>query len=222
MSMKNILRNNGLAIAMFGIFALSVTGMSIAGWRANNQTLADHRQPPESYGSYLGSGDFIEGVFENWESEFLQMWALVMLTIFLRQKDSPDSKPMRGKAPEDTHSRYSIIRASSWRQVGKAARHGLYSHSLGLALLALFIMSFAFHAIGGTAAYNDEAAWHGNETLSVSAFIVTPEFWYQSLQNWQSEFLSVGALIVLSIKLRERGSPQSKPVGKRYDHRTGL
>src|SRR5690606_357363 len=150
-------------LTMFGIFAAALLGMSVAGWRANNEQLTDHGQATESYTSYLGSGDFIEGVFENWESEFLQMWALVVLTIFLRQKGSSDSKPLRGKTTEDTSSRYSIINASSWQQTRKATGHFLYSHSLSLALFALFTVSFILHAMGGTAAYSQEALLHGNE-----------------------------------------------------------
>lgn len=206
---------------MFGIFAIALIGMSVAGWLANNETLVYHGQPIESYTSYLGSGDFIEGVFENWESEFLQMWALVVLTIFLYQKGSSDSKPIRGKAPQDTSSRYSILQSSSWQQTDKATRHFLYSHSLSLALFTIFVASFTLHAIGGHAAYNEEAILHDNKTVSVLGFIFTAEFWYQSLQNWQSEFLAVGTLLVLSIKLRERGSPESKPVGKQHDQETG-
>ena len=195
--------------------------MSIAGWMSNNQTLIDHRQPQISYNNYIISGEFVEGVFENWESEFLQMWALVMLTVYLRQKGSADSKPMRSGAAQDTSSRYSIIRAGSWRGTGKAVGHFLYSHSLGLVLLLLFIVSFSLHAIGGLDAYNQEAQLHGSETISLLSFITSSEFWYQSFQNWQSEFLSIGVLLILSIKLRERGSPESKPVGKRHDHETG-
>jgi hypothetical protein len=195
--------------------------MSIAGWINNNETLSDHRQIQISYGDYLVSGEFIEGVFENWESEFLQMWALIMLTVYLRQKGSADSKPMRGGAPQDTSSRYSIIQAGSWRGRGKAVGHFFYSHSLGLAMLLLFIVSFSFHAVGGLEAYNQEAQQHGSETVSLFSFVTSSEFWYQSLQNWQSEFLAIGALLVFSIKLRERGSPESKPVGKKYDHETG-
>lgn len=221
MTLQRFARDNGLSIALFGIFAASLIGMSIAGWQTNNETLADHRRPAESYLSYLGSGDFIEGVFENWESEFLQMWALVVLTIFLKQKGSSDSKPIRGKAPQDTGSRYSILQSSTWRQTGKATTHFLYSHSLSLTLLIFFIISFIVHAMSGAAAYNQEAVRHGSETLGVIGFIMTPEFWYQSLQNWQSEFLAVGTLLLLSIKLRERGSPESKPIGKKYDHKTG-
>ncbi len=221
MDLKKFVHDNGLTIVMFGVFTLTLIGMSIAGWRVNNEFLMDHQRPVAPYVAYLGSGDFIEGVFENWESEFLQMWALVVLTIFLRQKGANDSKPIHGKSPQDTLSRHSIIQTHPWNQTGKAAIHFLYSHSLSLSLLAFFIISFILHAIGGADAYNEEAVRHGNETLDVLGFIMTSEFWYQSLQNWQSEFLAVGTLLVLSIKLRERGSPESKPVGKKYDRKTG-
>jgi hypothetical protein len=221
MSFHKTLRNNGLMLTMFGIFLLAIIGMSFAGWHANNETLQQHGRPMQDYGQYIVSGDFVEGVFENWESEFLQMWALIMLTIFLRQKGSEDSKPMRGKAHQDTSSRLSIINADTWKKRGKALRHALYAHSLGLAMLALFIFAFSIHAIGGTTAHNEEALLHGSETLSVWEYIFSSQFWYESLQNWQSEFLAIGALLVLSIKLRERGSPESKPVGTKYDHKTG-
>jgi hypothetical protein len=218
---KRFLRNNSLAIAMFGIFLVSITGMSVVGWQSENNNRQDHRQAAQSYGEYIASGGFIEAVFENWESEFLQMWALVILTVFLYQKGSADSKPLRGKAPQDTSSRYSIIKAQNWRRRRKAAGHWLYAHSLGLALLALFIVSFSLHAAGGASAYNETVRLHGGETLNVWEYVASSKFWFESLQNWQSEFLSVGALMVLSIYLRERGSTESKPVGKRFDCKTG-
>lgn len=221
MSFKRYVHNNSLMLVMFGIFLCAIVGMSFAGWQESNQNRTDHHQSTQSYGSYVTSGEFVEGVFENWESEFLQMWLLIMLTIFLRQKGSSDSKPIRGKAPVDTTSRLSIINAQDWQHRGKALRHALYAHSLGLAMLALFLFSFAVHAVGGTNAYNQEAQQHGASTLTVVQYVSTATFWYESLQNWQSEFLAIGALLVFSVKLRERGSPESKPVGTRYDHRTG-
>lgn len=221
MTVGRFFRSNNLTIVIFAIFLFSIIGMSIAGWLTNNETLTEHRQGKISYGSYVVSGEFIEGVFENWESEFLQMWALIMLTVYLRQKGSADSKPMRGSAPQDTSSRYSIINASSWRHRSKAIGHVIYSHSLGFAMLLLFILSFTLHAVGGFEAQNQEALQHGMTQDSFIGFITSSEFWYQSLQNWQSEFLAIGTLLVLSIKLRERGSPESKPVGKKYDHKTG-
>lgn len=205
---------------MFSLFAVILIGMSVVGWRNENNDLAEHGQPPQSYTSYLVSGDFAEGVFENWESEFLQMWALVVLTVMLRQKGSSESKKVRGTMPQDASSRYSIIRAANWQQRGKAIKHGLYAHSLSLTLLALFLLSFWFHALGATSAHNADAELHGSEQSSVAHFITSAEFWYQSLQNWQSEFLAVGTLLLLTIHLRERGSEQSKPVGKRYDKQT--
>ena len=215
------LRNNGLAVAMFSIFVVALVGMSLFGWASENSDRTDHGQSTQSYGTYLASGDFIEGVFENWESEFLQMWALVMLTIWLRQKGSKDSKKIIGVAPQDTASRYSIIRASNWEQRKRAVGHKIYSHSLGLSLLGLFVVSFALHAAGGAAAYSEEQQLHGEAAVSTIAYLGTSQFWYESLQNWQSEFLAVGTLLVLSIYLRERGSEQSKPVGRQYDKKTG-
>jgi hypothetical protein len=213
--------NNGLSIAMFGIFVAAVVGMSIVGWMHENDELISHGQPSQSYGEYVTSGSFVEAVFENWESEFLQMWALVILTVFLYQKGSSDSKPIRGKAPQDTSSRFSIIRAVGWRRRKEAAVHTVYSHSLGIALLLLFIVSFVLHAAGGVSAYNETALQHGEPTMSMVRYIASSQFWFESLQNWQSEFLAVGTLLLLSIYLRERGSQQSKPVGARFDHKTG-
>jgi hypothetical protein len=219
--MKRFLYNNSLSIVVFAIFVFAILGMSLAGWQSNNESLKEHHEPPLAYGSYLVSSEFGEGVFENWESEFLQMGALIVLTIFLRQKGSADSKSLREGSPQDTTSRYSIIRASTWRQRKKATGHFFYRHSLSLAMLALFVLSFSLHALEGASAYNEEAVQHHSPTTSVLGYIVSSQFWYESLQNWQSEFLAIGTLLVLSIKLRQAGSPESKPVGKKYDQTTG-
>lgn len=198
---------------MFGLFFVFLVGMSISGFLENNEQLATHQQTSISYVQYVVSGEFAEAVFENWESEFLQMWALVILTIFLLQKGSADSKKLKRKEPFDTSSRYSIIHASSWRLRGKAIGKALYANSLGLALLGIFVLSFVLHALGGTSAYNEEATAHGQTSLSLWQYITTSRFWFESFQNWQSEFLSVGVLLILSIFLRQRGSPESKPIG---------
>lgn len=217
---KRFLRNNGLSIVMFGIFFVAIVGMSFAGWQSDNRERQDHHQPVQGYGEYVTGGGFIEAVFENWESEFLQMWALVMLTVFLYQKGSADSKPLRGKAAQDTRSRYVIIKAQDWRRRRRAAAHWLYAHSLGLALLVIFIVSFLLHAVGGVDAHNESVRLHGGQTLGLGEYMTSSKFWFESLQNWQSEFLAVGVLMVLSIYLRERGSTESKPVGKKFDHKT--
>lgn len=221
MTINKWLRNNGLSVVMFSIFIVTLIGMSMAGWITENNELQEHGQPEQSYVAYISGGNFVEAVFENWESEFLQMWALVMLTIWLRQKGSKDSKKVIGDNPEDTSSRYLIIQARTWQQKKRAMKHMLYSHSLGLALLALFLGSFLLHAAGGASAYNEEQQFHGAEQVSTFQYLATSQFWFESLQNWQSEFLAVGSLLVLSIYLRERGSQQSKPVGRSYTKKTG-
>lgn len=213
-SFKRFLYENSLSIALFSLFFSFLIGLSITGWHEQNEELSTHNQPQQSYGEYLTGGEFSEAVFENWESEFLQMWALVMLTIILRQKGSADSKKLRGKAEVDTASRYSIIHAHSWRTGAKATGHFIRDHSLGFALLSIFLVSFILHALSGTSAYNDESIQHGQPTVTVLQYVTSNRFWYESFQNWQSEFLAVGTLLVLSIMLRERGSPESKAIGE--------
>jgi hypothetical protein len=210
--MRRLLRNNGLAISMFGSFLVFLVFMSISGHRSHNADLRDHGRPPISYVSYLGSGDFVEGVFENWESEFLQMGSYVLVTVYLFQKGSPESKPIDGAAPQDADPRRARKPDRPWpvRRGGPVLK--LYENSLGLALILLFVLSFALHAIGGARAYDETQREHGGQTVSTIGFMGTSDFWYQSFQNWQSEFLSVGALTVLSVYLRQRGSPESKPV----------
>jgi len=219
MQIRKFWNNNSLSIVTLGIFAAILVGMSLVGWRNQNNELADHQQPAVSYGTYITSGEFVEGVFENWESEYLQMWALVVLTIYLRQKGSSESKRLRGKMEQDTSSRYSILRGNSRAQAFPARN---------LCPLAgnrpIFSVPVIFHLPRhgrSPSAHNSEALLHGGQSIGVWRFITTAEFWYQSLQNWQSEFLAVGSLLLLTIHLRERGSEQSKPVGRSHDSRTG-
>jgi hypothetical protein len=218
--LKTMLWDNSLSITLFALFFIFLGGQAVTGHRHNNEELRSHGEQAISLPAYIASGDFVESVFENWESEFLQMGALVVLTIFLRQKGSTDSKKLRGKEPEDTKSRMSIIHGATLRDKGKAAAHMLYRNSLSTALFLLFIMSFVFHAVGGVAAYNEEALQHGGQTVSALSYATTSQFWFESFQNWQSEFLAVGCLLVLSVFLRQQGSPESKPVGE-PNKRTG-
>lgn len=210
---RDFIAHNVLSLVMFGLFLVITVGMSLVGHQQYNEEVARHQGVQLSYQQYLASGHFIGAVFENWESEFLQMWALVVLTIWLRQKGSPDSKKLRDEEEVDTMSRYSIIRAQSWDTRKKAILHTLYANSLGIALFSIFALSFFLHAVGGVMAANQEAVWHGGELMTLWGYLASSQFWFESFQNWQSEFLSVGALLVLAIYLRQRGSPESKPIG---------
>jgi hypothetical protein len=221
-SFKKFMRHNALTIVLLSIFLSTLVGMSITGWKTAQQESANHHSSSEGYIAYIRSGDFIEGVFENWESEFLQMWALVVLTVMLKQKGADESKPLKGKMKQETSPRYQLRRAKTWSKRFRAIGHLVYSHSLSAALLLIFLFSFTMHAIGGAAMQNEDARRHGEtEIVSPLSYIATSNFWYESLQNWQSEFLAVASLMILSVKLRERGSPESKPVGRSYDTVTG-
>ena len=210
--MRRVLRDNGLSITMFALFLIFLVAQSIAGYKANNSDNEQHRQPPESYGEYLTSGAFVEATFENWESEFLQLGAYVLLTALLIQKGSPESKnPDGDESDEDPRTKRDDPKAP-----GPVRRGGLalnvYEHSLSIALFALFLISFVLHALGGHAEFNQQQLEHGQAAVSLWSFVTSSQFWFQSMQNWQSEFLAVGMLAVLGIFLRQRGSPESKPV----------
>jgi hypothetical protein len=210
--MRRVLRDNGLSLAMFAFFLVFLVAQSVAGYKTSNSENEQHRQPKESYGQYLTSGAFVEATFENWESEFLQLSAYVFLTAFLIQKGSPESKnPDGDEVDADPRSQRDRPDAP-----GPVRRGGLvltvYEHSLTLALFALFLLSFVLHALGGHAEFNQQQLEHGQAAVSLWSFVTSSEFWFQSMQNWQSEFLAVGALAVLGIFLRQRGSPESKPV----------
>ncbi len=213
--MKRFLRENGLSIALFTMFAFTLIGMSLAGWKTYNGDQKDHQQAEVSYVSYLTTGAFVESVFENWESEFLQMSTYVLLTVFLFQKGAHDSKKLDQKEDVDEDPRQT---PPDRKGVPWPVRRGglillLYENSLVLALFGLFVASFFLHAAGGARDYCQNQAQHGSsECPGTLGYMATARFWFESFQNWQSEFLSIGVLLVFSIYLRQRGSPESKPV----------
>jgi hypothetical protein len=211
--MNKLWRNNGLTITLMGLFLVFQLGLSSAGFQHYNQEQIDHNQPTLSYPQYLGSASFLEATMENWESEFLQMFGYVALTVFLFQKGSSESKDPDEEEAVDRDPEASKHKADApWpvRKGGFALT--VYKYSLSLALLLLFIFSFALHAVGGVQLYNEEQLLHGGQTVTTLGYLLTAQFWFESLQNWQSEFFSIGIMVLLSIWLRQRGSPESKPV----------
>ena len=207
------MRNHGLSITLSILFLLFMGGQTLTGWHAFNEEQREHGQVAVPLTEYLGTGHFLEATAENWESEFLQMAAYIVLTVFLFQRGSAESKKPDEPEEVDRDPRLSKDNADApWpvRRGGFVLK--LYETSLALAFVLLFAVSFALHAVGGAAAHNEEAMAHGGETLSAGEFITTSQFWFESFQNWQSEFLSLVAMVVLSIFLRQRGSPESKPV----------
>jgi hypothetical protein len=203
---------NGLSLVMFGAFLLFVIIQSVAGWQVRNEELIQYGQAADSYWHYLNSGHLAAAVFENWESEFLQMGSYVLLTAYLVQRGSPESKPLDGRdRPDDDPDHATADSPLASRAHGITQL--VYRNSLALALLGLFALSLLGHLLAGTADYNEQqAVQNGAPAITALEFLMTPRFWFQSMQNWQSEFLAVGALLVLSVVLRQHGSPQSKPV----------
>lgn len=218
--MRRFFRENGLSVVLFGLFFLSLVGQSLTGFTEHNEDQKKHHQPEITFTEYLSSGHFIEAVFENWESEFLQMAAYVVLTIFLFQKGSSESKePGRIESVDILPDESKKAKDAPWpvRRGGFVLK--IYENSLSLALLILFILSFILHAVGGAEEYNQEVLEHGGGEPALTAlqYIGTSRFWFESFQNWQSEFLSIGLMVVLSIWLRQKGSPESKPLDSPHD-----
>jgi hypothetical protein len=206
-------RNNSLSIVLLGLFLGSMVGQTLTGWHERNDDAAAHGEPPIALSQYLSSGHFWEATGENWESEFLQMAMFVLLTISLRQKGSIESKrigvvedmdldPRRFKDEPEVPG---PVRAGGWRL-------RLYEQSLGLSFALLFLLSFAIHCAGGLKEYNEELQAHNQAAVPWTEYIASARFWFESFQNWQSEFLSLAAMVVGTIYLRQHGSAESKPV----------
>ena len=212
--MQRILRENGLSIVLFGLFVfVLIGGQSTTGYLEYNNEQQEHGQTPIGYLEYIRGSHFLEATMENWESEFLQMFAYVVLTAFLYQKGSSESKKLDEEEAVDKDPRQSPNkRDAPWpvRQGGFILK--LYENSFSLTFLLLFLVTFFLHVVGGAGVYNEEQIQHGEQAVSTLAYMRTPRFWFESFQNWQSEFLAMGSMVVLSIFLRQRGSPESKPV----------
>ncbi|PAU65471.1 hypothetical protein BZL41_06325 [Pseudomonas sp. PIC25] len=209
--MKGIWHRNGLSLSLFGLFLIFQIGLSLVGFEQHNQDQISHQQPTLGYLAYLTSDHFMEATMENWESEFLQMFAYVLLTAYLFQKGSAESRPFGDTPPSDVPP-YKVNPDAPWpvRRGGWVLR--LYEYSLSIALFALFLLSFVLHAVSGAREFSQEELLHGGTAVTTLEYLGTAQFWFESLQNWQSEFFSIGFMVVLSIFLRQKGSPESKAV----------
>jgi uncharacterized membrane protein YjfL (UPF0719 family) len=209
--MKNLLKNNGLSIVFFLLFLFAIVGQTITGLKEHNQEQIDEGSQPIAMSEYLTSGHFLQSTFENWESEFLQMALFVVLTIFLYQKGSSESKDPEGEEPSDKEPD-PRKKDAPWPVKQGGLILGIYKHSLSIALLLLFIISFFLHWYGSLTDFNEQELLKGKPTETAMQYLGNSRLWFESFQNWQSEFLSVFAIVVLTIFLRQKGSAQSKAV----------
>lgn len=213
--MRKWAKEHGLLLANLALFLVFFGGMILSGAASYSEDQQAHGEPPVTVVQFLGSGEFVEATFENWESEFLQMAMYVVLTVFLFQKGSSESKPLDKKAPQDEDPRHAAIRkATPWPVKRGGIALGFYKHSLSILLFVLFLASFTMHGVGGAAAYSEDQQSHGQPAVTFLQYLGTSRFWFESFQNWQSEFLAVAVLVGASVYLREKGSPESKPVAE--------
>jgi hypothetical protein len=220
--MRRFVRDHSLSLVTLGAFlVLWLGGQAWSGHRTYNEEQRSHGEPTVSMSEYLTRAEFGEATFENWESEFLQMGVYVLLTAWLVQQGSAESRPPEGDPHLDEDPRHHRNDPDApWpvRRGGPALV--IYEHSLSIALFTMFALSFLGHLVTGARAFSAEQAAHGEPGVTAVEYLFRSQFWFESLQNWQSEFLAVGSLVVLSVFLRQRGSPESKPVHAPH-HETG-
>ncbi|MCU1538837.1 MAG: hypothetical protein JWP82_3188 [Humibacillus sp.] len=215
--MKGWLRDQGLTLAFVGLLLAALVGQALTGVAVYNRQAGDADLPLMGLGRYVTSSQFAVDVAENWQSEYLQFLLFILLTVWLAQKGSPESKPLdtlgRESDEEQKVGRHVQPDSPQWAK-RTGWRLGLYSRSLGLTMLAIFVFSWVAQFVAGRSAYNADQLQNLKAPLSWGGYLAAPDFWNRTFQNWQSEFLAVASMVVFSVYLRERGSPESKPVGQ--------
>lgn len=219
--MRRFLRDNGIGLFFGTILLASLAGQAIAGHAAYNDDQIAHGGGAVSFGHYLTSGSFVTDVMENWQSEFLQFSLFILATVWLIQRGSPESKEPDKAGMESERAQ----RLGGWagRGAPAAARRSgglvrvLYENSLLLVMFTIWIGTWVAQSIAGYSTYNADQLSHHEPTVSWLGYVGSADFWNRTLQNWQSEFLALGSMAVLAIFLRQRGSPESKPVGAPHD-----
>ena len=216
MSVRTAIRESSLSWFFGLILLLTLVGQAYTGLAEYNSSVTIDDLPILSIGEYVTSSQFAVDVAENWQSEYLQFLLYIVLTVWLVQRGSPESKPVDETGGEDDKKqqvgRHASAQSPRWARAG-GWRTTLYSNSLGIVMGLFFLGSWGAQLVAGTSAYNSERLQNLLAPLSMPEYALSANFWNRTLQNWQSEFLAVGSMVVFSIYLRQRGSPESKPVG---------
>ena len=218
--MAKFLRLNSLSLFFLAIFLVTVAAQSVVGLHDYNEETSAHDQPEISWSRYVRSSEFGVAVLENWQSEWLQFFLFVLATVWLLQQGSPESKALNLAGLESDEEqkigRHADERSPKWAKVG-GWRTRIYENSLFVAFALIFFASWLARSVTGWREYNNVQEEHGEPTVSWMLYLSRPDFWERTLQNWHSEFLAVGTMAVFSVYLRQRGSPESKPVGAAHD-----
>lgn len=218
--MRRFAKDNGLSLFFGLLFVCALVGHSFAGWQQLNATQVAEGLGTLTWPQYVTSSAFAVDVSENWQSEYLQFLLYVTATVWLLQRGSPESKEL-GKAGRESDREQKVGEHADSSSPTSAraggARTAVFSRSLMLVMAAIFLASWAVQSVTGWAAFNESRLEQLQDPVAWTAYLLNSDFWSRTLQNWQSEFLAVGSMAVLSIYLRERGSPESKPVGAAHD-----
>jgi hypothetical protein len=219
-ALRRVLRDNGLTLVFAALLLLALVGQAISGVAEYNEQAVADGVDQISLLSYLGTSDFGVDVAENWQSEYLQFFLYIFLTVWLVQRGSTESKALddvgRQSDEDQQVGRHAHADSPAWARAG-GWRLGLYSRSLGAVMGLLFFGSWAAQWIAGRAAYNEQQLRQLEQPVSLFGYLASPDFWNRTTQNWQSEFLAVASMVILSVYLRQRGSPESKPVGAPHE-----
>ena len=212
------IRDRALTLVLMTMFLVFLSGQFVTGLNEYNATQAEHGEPVVAMSEYLTTGHPWEATFENWESEFLQMAVFVLLTTFLIQKGSPESRRPEVKELVDADPRDFVNEPDvPWPVKRGGWILSIYEHSLGLAFILLFAISWIGHALGGFATFAADEVSHGQPRPELTEYLLSSRFWFESFQNWQSEFLAIAAMVWFAVYLRQRWSPESKPVHAPHD-----
>ena len=218
--MRRFVAENSLSLFFFVILAGTLVGQSFAGQHQHNDEELEHGGEPDGWVTYVTSPDFWGAVMENWQSEFLQFTLFIVATVWLIQRGSNESKPPKdaGREPDQKQrvGPHASPESPGWART-RDWRTSLYENSLLLVMTAIFFATWAVQSIANWRTFNQEQRDHGEPTVTWGRYLLDPDFWEKTLQNWQSEFLAVGTMAVFTIYLRQRGSPESKPVGAPHD-----
>jgi len=217
--MKRFVRDNSLGLTFGLLFLIVLVAQAFAGHADFNQQQLTEGLPPVSFGRYVTSASFGADVLENWQSEYLQFFLYIFLTVWLLQKGSPESKELDKPGLESERDQkigaFADADAPSWART-RGARLWVFSNSLGLIMGMIFVLSWLGQSIAGVASFNEQQLSDLQDPVSWPKYLTEPDFWNRTLQNWQSELLAVASMAILAIYLRQRGSSQSKPVGSAH------
>jgi hypothetical protein len=217
---RRFLKHNGLSVFFLVLFLLAVIFQAIAGHADFNEDQDRHGDPHMSLGRYVVSSEFGTALLENWQSEYLQFTLFILTTVWLLQRGSPESKELhRGGRESDQKQKvgpHAGPESPRWARANGFKRR-IYENSLLIVMAAIWVGSWLAQSLTGVVEYNTERLDHNQLPVSWLDYLGRPDFWEKTLQNWQSEFLAVGSMAILAVYLRQRGSPESKPVGASHE-----